>query len=126
MATRAADGTLWLFYVSVSLGGWAGSSITMMTSDDDGASWNTPRRLVTSPFINISTLVKGAPFLYADGTMGLPVYHEFVSKFAEILRLDKTGKVIDKQRLAAGGQGTLQPVVLVQGAGGAGAHALFR
>jgi len=114
VATRAADGTLWLFYVTVSLGGWAGSSISMMTSNDDGASWSAPRRLVSSPFINISTLVKGAPFLYADGTMGLPVYHEFVSKFAEILRLDKTGKVIDKQRLAAGGQGTLQPVVLVQ------------
>ncbi len=114
VATRGADGTLWLFYVTVSLGGWAGSSITMMTSDDDGANWSAPRRLVTSPFINISTLVKGAPFLYADGTMGLPVYHEFISKFAEILHLDKTGKVIDKQRLAAGGQGTLQPVVLVQ------------
>ncbi len=114
VAARAADGSLWLFYVTVSLGGWAGSSISMMTSDDDGVSWSAPRRLITSPFINISTLVKSAPFLYADGTMGLPVYHEFVSKFAEVLRLDKTGKVIDKQRLAAGGQGTLQPVVLLR------------
>ncbi len=116
LATRAADGSLWLFYVSVSLGGWAGSSVNLMTSNDDGVSWSKPRRLITSPFINISTLVKSAPFLYADGTMGLPVYHEFVSKFAEILRLDKTGRVIDKQRLAAGGQGTLQPVVLVRNA----------
>ncbi|MDO8311456.1 MAG: sialidase family protein [Sideroxyarcus sp.] len=114
VAARAADGSLWLFYVTVSLGGWAGSSISMMTSNDDGVSWSAPRRLITSPFINISTLVKNAPFLYADGTMGLPVYHEFVSKFAEILRLDKTGKVIDKQRLAAGGQGTLQPLVLLR------------
>ncbi len=114
VAARGPDGRLWLFYVTVSLGGWAGSSITMMTSGDDGASWNAPRRLVTSPFLNISTLVKGAPFTYADGTVGLPVYHEFISKFAEILRLDKTGKVIDKQRLAAGSEGTLQPVVLVQ------------
>ncbi|MFZ2162186.1 MAG: sialidase family protein [Sideroxyarcus sp.] len=114
VAGRAADGTLRLFYVAVSLGGWAGSSITTMTSNDEGATWNAPQRLITSPFINISTLVKGAPFLYADGTMGLPVYHEFVSKFAEILRLDAAGKVIDKQRLARGGQGTLQPVVLVR------------
>ncbi|MFA5371847.1 MAG: sialidase family protein [Sideroxydans sp.] len=114
VAVRAANGELWLFYVTVSLGGWAGSSITLITSDDDGEHWSVPRRLITSPFINISTLVKGAPFFYADGTMGLPVYHEFVTKFAEILRLDQTGKVIDKQRLAAGGMGTLQPVVLVQ------------
>lgn len=114
VVVRAANGELWLFYVTVSLGGWAGSSITMMTSGDEGESWSAPRRLVTSPFINISTLVKGAPFFYADGTMGLPVYHEFISKFSEILRLDHTGKVIDKQRLAPGGQGTLQPVVLVR------------
>ncbi len=114
VVTRAADGSLWLFYVTVSVGGWAGSSITLMTSSDEGASWSAPRRLITSPFLNISTLVKGAPFLYADGSMGLPVYHEFITKFAEILRLDRNGQVIDKQRLAAGGQGTLQPVVLVR------------
>jgi predicted neuraminidase len=42
------------------------------------------------------------------------VYHEFVSKFAEILHLDAAGKVIDKQRLARGGLGTLQPVVMVR------------
>ena len=116
VAARAANGELWLFYVTVSLGGWAGSSITLITSADDGEHWSAPRRLITSPFLNISTLVKGAPFFYADGTMGLPVYHEFVTKFAEILRLDQTGKVIDKQRLAGGGRGTLQPVVLVQSA----------
>ncbi len=111
---RAADGSLRLFYVTVSLGGWAGSSITSMTSSDEGETWSTPRRLITSPFINISTLVKGAPFLYADGSMGLPVYHESLSKFAEMLHLDAAGNVIDKQRLARAGQGTLQPVVLVK------------
>ncbi len=114
VAGRAADGSLRLFFVTVSLGGWAGSSITTMTSTDEGATWSAPRRLITSPFINISTLVKGAPFLYADGTMGLPEYHEFISKFAEILHLDKAGNVIDKQRLARAGQGTLQPVVMVK------------
>lgn len=114
VAARAADGSLRLFYVTVSLGGWAGSSITMMTSNDDGETWGAPRRLITSPFINISTLVKGTPFLYADGSMGLPVYHESFSKFAEILHLDASGKVVDKQRLASAGQGTLQPVVLLK------------
>jgi predicted neuraminidase len=114
VAARAADGTLRLFYVTVSLGGWAGSSITMMTSNDDGETWSAPRRLITSPFINISTLVKGTPFLYADGSMGVPAYHESFSKFAEILHLDAAGNVIDKQRLASAGQGTLQPVVLLK------------
>src|SRR5512146_188294 len=115
VAGRAVDGTLRLFFVTVSLGGWAGSSITTMTSSDEGETWSEPQRLITSPFINISTLVKGAPFLYAGGSMGVPVYHESFSKFAEILHLDQAGKVIDKQRLARAGQGTLQPVVLVKG-----------
>jgi predicted neuraminidase len=113
---RAADGRLWLYYVTVSLGGWAGSSITAIHSEDEGATWSAAQRLVTSPFINISTLVKGAPFLYGDGTLGLPVYHEFISKFGEILHLDKDGAVLDKQRLTAGGNGAIQPVVLVKNA----------
>lgn len=112
VAGRAADGKLWLYFVTVSIGGWAGSSITTMTSTDDGASWSAPRRLVTSPFINISTLVKGAPFLYSDGSMGLPVYHEFIAKFGELLRFEHNGALIDKQRLSAGRDHGLQPVLL--------------
>ena len=111
VAERASDGTLTLYYVTVSLGGWAGSSISAVTSRDDGQTWSAPRRLVTSPFINISTLVKGPPLHYADGTVGLPVYHEFIAKFGELLRIDRSGKLIDKQRLSHG-KAALQPVVL--------------
>jgi predicted neuraminidase len=114
VAGRAADGKLWLYYVTVSVGGWAGSSITAMSSDDDGANWSAPRRLVTSPFLNLSTLVKGAPFHYADGTLGLPVYHEFIAKFAELLRFDRQGSLIDEQRLSAGRDHGLQPVLLAK------------
>lgn len=113
VAQRAADGTLWLFYVTVSMGGWAGSSITAITSKDDGATWGPARRLVTSPFINISTLVKGTPFFYSDGSIGLPVYHEFIGKFGELLRISSTGQIIDKQRLSSG-KSTLQPVMLIR------------
>ncbi len=114
VAGRAADGSLWLYYVTVSLGGWAGSSITAMRSTDEGATWSEPRRLITSPFLNVSTLVRNAPFRYEDGTLGLPVYHEFVSKFGELLRLDGQSAVLDKRRLTPGGSGALQPVLLTQ------------
>ncbi|MEO8332162.1 MAG: sialidase family protein [Gallionella sp.] len=113
VAHRATDGTLWLFYVTVSLGGWAGSSITAITSADDGASWSPARRLITSPFLNISTLVKGTPFNYSDGSIGLPVYHEFIGKFGELLRITNNGAIIDKTRLSSGNT-SLQPVVLIK------------
>jgi predicted neuraminidase len=113
VAHRATDGTLWLFYVTVSLGGWAGSSITAINSTDDGASWSSARRLITSPFLNISTLVKGTPFNYDDGSFGLPVYHEFIGKFGELLRISNSGTIIDKTRLSSGNV-SLQPVVLIK------------
>ena len=108
---RAPDGTLMLWLVTVSLGGWAGSSIIWSRSSDDGVSWTGPQRLVTSPFLNISTLVKAMPVALVDGQMALPVYHEFVTKFAEILRIDAAGRVTDKVRIP-GSQKSLQPVLL--------------
>jgi predicted neuraminidase len=112
---RMPDDSLVLWTVNVSVGGWAGSSITWLRSIDDGMSWSLPRRLVTSPFLNISTLAKGAPVFYQDGHIGLPVYHEFVSKFAEILRISPQGQVIDKTRIPDS-QASLHPVVLVSSA----------
>ena len=111
---RMPDDSLVLWMVNVSMGGWAGSSITWLRSTDEGLTWSVPRRLVTSPFLNISTLVKGAPIFYQNGQIGLPVYHEFVSKFAEILRISPRGELIDKIRIP-GSQTSLQPVVLVAG-----------
>ena len=109
---RLSDDSLMLVMVNVSLGGWAGSSITWLRSTDDGITWSAPRRWVTSPFLNISTLVKGAPIFYKNGEIGFPVYHEFVTKFAEILRISPQGQVLDKTRIP-GSQTSLQPVVLV-------------
>jgi predicted neuraminidase len=111
VAGRDPRGRVWLFYVSVSVGGWAGSAINAMVSDDEGRTWSAPRRLISSPFFNISTLVKGPPVQLADGTMALPVYHEMIGKFGELLRLDADGRVIGKTRLSWGAS-SLQPVVV--------------
>lgn len=108
---RAADGSLWLWMVNVSLGGWAGSSLSWVRSIDEGLTWSRPRRLVTSPFLNISTLPKGAPVQMTDGKVMLPVYHEFFTKFAELLQLDASGKVVDKIRIP-GSRTDLQPVII--------------
>ena len=112
---RAPDGSLRLWMVNVSLGGWAGSSISWSRSTDEGASWSQPRRLVTSPFLNISTLVKAGPVAMANGDISLPVYHEFLTKFGEVLRLNADGQIVDKVRIA-NSQTSLQPVLLANGA----------
>lgn len=105
------DNRLWMFYVSVSVGGWATSAINLMVSDDLGSTWSSPRQLVTSPFFNISTLVRAAPVFHTDGSIGLPVYHEFMGKFAEYLYLSADGEVIDKFRISRG-KHSLQPTIV--------------
>jgi predicted neuraminidase len=115
-AIRAADGTLWLFYVTASVGGWGSSTVSFVRSTDEGETWSPPRRLVATPLLNLNTMVRGAPFEYADGTLGVPVYETLVRGFSEVLRVDRSGAVVDKQRLSTIGQGS-QPVVLPTGAG---------
>jgi len=102
---------LWLFFVSVSVGGWAGSSLNLSVSADNGSSWGPVRRLISSPFLNISTLVRNAPLLAENGAVILPAYHEFLGKFAELLQLDKAGNVLNKYRISRGRE-AIQPALL--------------
>jgi predicted neuraminidase len=104
------DGRLGLYYVSVSFGGWAASSINYMESLDQGMHWTRPIRLVTSPFLNISTLVRTQGLPLSDGGVQLPVYHEFLGKFSETLRLSSDLTVMDKVRISRG-KHSLQPAI---------------
>jgi predicted neuraminidase len=106
-----SSGKIWLFFVTTSMGGWSTSMVNYKTSEQAGESWSATRRLISSPFLNISTLVKGEPFQWADGTLGLPVYHEFLGKFGELIRLNDQGQVMEKIRLT-NGRHSLQPVIV--------------
>ncbi len=108
---RGEQNELLLYYVTVSVGGWAGSALNVTRSRDEGKTWEAPRRLITSPFFNVSTLNKSAAIHYRDGSIGLPVYHEFIGKFSELLHLDHDGKVLDKQRITQG-RHSIQPLLL--------------
>lgn len=119
---RMADGRMQLFFVTVSIGGWAGSSISSMISDDEGLTWGQAQRLISSPLINLSTLVKSPAITFADGRLGLPAYHEWIGRFGELLRVD-AGRVIDKRRMSSG-RGAIQPAMLIDGP--QEASALFR
>jgi len=102
------SGRVWLYYVTVSLGGWSGSFITLKYSDDGGESWSDSKRLISSPFLNISNLVRSIPLEMTDGTVLLPVYHEFLAKYGEILHLSPDGDLIAKYRMG-NSVGALQP-----------------
>jgi predicted neuraminidase len=117
---RMADGRLQLFFVTVSIGGWAGSSISSVISDDEGLTWGNPQRLIASPLINLSTLVKSPAISFADGRLGLPAYHEWIGRFGEFLRID-AGQVIDKRRMSSG-RSAIQPMVFVNDAQDATAY----
>ncbi len=109
---RHPAGPLVLAYVTVSLAGWASSQVNMMVSYDDGQSWHASKHLVTSPFLNISTLVKNDMVIYQDGTIGITAYHELIGQFSEIIRVNLDGQVINKYRISSGAE-TIQPTISV-------------
>jgi predicted neuraminidase len=111
LPVRSSQGKLQLYFVTVSVGGWAGSSISWMESSDEGVSWSRAQRLITSPALNLSTLIKAPGFDFTDGSLGLPVYHEWMGKFGELIRIDG-GRVIDKRRISSG-RALLQPIVFI-------------
>jgi predicted neuraminidase len=103
---------LGMVYVSATMGGWASSQINLLRPSDVDAP-PVSRRLVTSPFFNMSTLIKGAPVFFDNGDIALPIYHELAGKFAELLVLTPEGEVRRKIRMDYGRR-TLQPVLLVE------------
>jgi predicted neuraminidase len=82
-------------------------------SGDEGLTWDRPQRLIGSPLINLSTLVKSPAIAFADGRLGLPAYHEWIGRFGEFLRIEAS-QVIDKRRMSSG-RGAIQPVVFTDG-----------
>ena len=105
------NGKLHLFVVSVGIGGWSGSSLNHFVSINNGMSWEPAEKLILSPFLNISTLDRTRAISLADGGFYLPVYHEFMRTYPELLRFDQNGQFIREIRLNAHNN-LLQPALL--------------
>lgn len=103
----------WLFFVTVTFGGWSGSDINFKYSDDSGRSWSAAKRLKTAPIPHSGTLVRGNPFEFADGSIALPVYREYGRlSFPELVRIDSDGQVIGKIRMGDVDAHGLQPSIV--------------
>ena len=108
-------GSLWMIYVTVSLGGWSGSGLNVKTSRDEGHTWSSSRRLTLNPFLNLSSLVRNKPIYASDGRIGLPVYHEMAMKFPQMLWLTPgaEGRVKDYRiRNLSSENGLIQPALV--------------
>ncbi len=115
---------LYLIYVTITMGGWSGSSLNVKISRDAGHTWSDSQRLTLSPFFNISELVKGRPLPVnmADGGrngFAVPIYHECLGDFPEILWMSFSPENYDinywKSRMA-GGASFIQPSIALGGA----------
>lgn len=106
------DGRVYLLYVSA-IGGWSSSTINLKISKDDAKTWGPSIRLSLSPFCNFSELVRNQPVALAGGGFMVPVYHESIGKFPEILWLLPDSRIaggfdVYKTRID-GSRGFLQP-----------------
>jgi predicted neuraminidase len=109
-------GRLWMFFSSISVGGWSGSTINHSYSLDRGLTWSRAERLHLSPFLNLTNNVKNRPADLDDGTFLIPVYHEFARKLSEAVRFDPETLSYEKKRISTGGR-AIQPA-FVSGPGG--------
>jgi predicted neuraminidase len=109
-----ASSKLWLLYVTITVGGWSGSSLNLTTSSDEGVTWTPSQRLTLSPLFNISELVRNRPLRLSDGGWLVPIYHECLGKFPEVLWLPDTadGLSATKSRIT-GGRSGFQPALAV-------------
>jgi predicted neuraminidase len=106
---------LGLIYVTIAVGGWSGSSLNLKVSDDGGRSWKPSIRLTLSPFLNVSELVRNNPVQMSDGSLAVPIYHECLGKFPEILWVRAEGGEfsVRKTRIA-GGRSFIQPSIIAR------------
>jgi predicted neuraminidase len=106
----SGDGAVHLFVTSVGIGGWSGSGITHLRSNDGGRSWSHARRLVLAPFLDLGTLVRTPPVPLEDGGVLLPCYREFIHKHGLAVRVAPDGRVVGSAPMPSAWR-SLQPAV---------------
>ncbi|MFN3739682.1 MAG: exo-alpha-sialidase [Thermodesulfovibrionales bacterium] len=111
MLMRDSSGRIWLFYSSVIAGGWSGSSINYKTTTD-GIFWTESKKLLLSPFLNLTHNVKNDGINLNDGTFVIPAYSELFNKTSSIIWIDEGNVKIEK---ISEGTGIIQPVLLPDG-----------
>jgi predicted neuraminidase len=120
------EGRLWLFYASITFGGWSGSSLNYKISEDGGYTWSKSRKMILSPFLNLTNNVKNKGINFNDGSFIIPVYHEFIKKFSQLVWVrptDSDGVKLEIRKITHQKK-AIQPSLLYNG--GKNLSAFFR
>ncbi|MCB1503521.1 MAG: exo-alpha-sialidase [Hyphomicrobiaceae bacterium] len=107
------DGALHLFYTVVPMRGWSTANLAVKSSFDGGRTWTAARRLISSPLLNLSTMVKSAPLAGTNGSILLPAYWSLGTQYPLVLQVGKDMRVTGLHRMGnnrAGLQPTIMPV----------------
>jgi len=110
--TELETNHLIMYYVTVSIGGWATSQVNAKHSFDGGHSWKPATRLVVAPFFNISTLVRAHPVKNINNDIWLPAYYELANTSGLMLKLDEHDNVHFSKQIPTDSE-ALAPVLLV-------------
>ncbi len=113
MLMRDSSGRIWLFYSSIIAGGWSGSSINYKTTLD-GIEWTESRKLLLSPFFNLTHNVKNDGINLSDGMILIPCYSELFKKTSSLIWLNKETNQFKIQRITTGTD-IIQPVFVPDG-----------
>lgn len=114
IAWRVPGGDLVLVYASIGVGRWSGASLNVMRSRDEGETWTKPQRLVTTPTLNVSTLVRSPALAMSGGFTLVPAYQEFLRRFPEVILFDEAGQAVARRRID-NRFGAIQPLIVVMG-----------
>lgn len=85
---RDQKGNIWLFYSALIANGWSGSTIAYKVSNDEGQTWSASKKMLLSPFFNFSNNVKNKGINLPNDTFLLPVYHEFINKYPQLVSVN--------------------------------------
>ncbi len=105
-------GELWLFYATM-LGGWSTATLNYKVSRDEGRTWSASQKLILSPFFNLTNNIKNKGVRLSQGTFLLPVYHELLHKFSQILLARPAGDTLrfELRRMTQAGK-AIQPALI--------------
>lgn len=103
---------VYVFFVSVGAGGWAASALNVIVSADEGQTWSKVRRLITSPILNVSTLVRAPVQVLADGNLWIPAYFEGHVAYPLMIKISPDLTVLGIEKLTRNSPRAIQSSLL--------------